>query len=166
MRKGEMQNLTWDDIFYERSLIRLKHTKNGDPRHVYLNEAAKKAILSIPKHPESSFVFCGDAGKLFNFRKSFETALKKSGITDFHFHDLRHTYASHLVMAGVDLNTVRELLGHKSLAMTLRYSHLSQEHKARAVEMLDKRLRTGTPVAQTPKSENQHKFYEVVSTLV
>jgi site-specific recombinase XerD len=62
--------------------------------------------------------------------------VKKSDIIDFHFHDLRHTFASQLVMAGVDLNTVRELLGHKSIEMTLRYSHLSPDHKKRAVDVL------------------------------
>ena len=64
-------------------------------------------------------------------------ARKKADIKDFRFHELRHTAASYLVMKGIDLNTVREILGHKSLEMALRYSQLSPEHKTRAVSVLD-----------------------------
>ncbi len=73
-------------------------------------------------------------------RFSFFTALKKSGIKEFRFHDLRHTFASHLVVNGVDFNTVRELLGQKSLKMTLRYSYLSPNHKKHAVDVLSNRM--------------------------
>ncbi len=81
----------------------------------------------------------------------FETAQKNCGIFDFRFHDLRHTFASHLVMSGIDLKTVQELLGHKTMEMTLRYSHLSADHKRRAVEALSSKM--GTLKAQTTSDE-------------
>ncbi len=75
-------------------------------------------------------------------RKTFEGVRRRVGIVDFGFHDLRHTFASHLVMAGVHLKTVQELLGHKSFEMTLRYAHLSPDHKKAALDILCKRLVT------------------------
>ena len=81
--------------------------------------------------------------------------MRKSGIKDFHFHDLRHTFASQLVMSGADLNTVRELLGHKSIQMTLRYSHLSPNHKQRAVDVLGRRIATVLPPEQLPTIKPQ-----------
>ena len=84
----------------------------------------------------------GDGNPVYDIRKSYSTALKNSGITNFRFHDLRHTFASQLVMSGIDLNTVRELLGHKDMTMTLRYSHLAQSHKQRAVDILGKKMET------------------------
>ena len=84
-------------------------------------------------------MFAGKTGKpLTDIKKGFHTALRRAGIHDFRFHDLRHTFASQLVMAGIDITSVKELLGHKSLTMTMRYSHLSPGHKRKAVHVLDR----------------------------
>jgi integrase len=72
-----------------------------------------------------------------SFRTAFERAVRKAAIDDFTFHNLRYTFASRLVMAGVDLPTVKELMGHKNISMTLRYTHLSRDHKQRAVRTLE-----------------------------
>jgi site-specific recombinase XerD len=79
-----------------------------------------------------------------DFRKRFKSAVTKANIDNFRFHDIRHTFASHLVMAGVDLMTVKELLGHASLTMTMRYSHLAPDHRMRAIKTLDTTYQTDT----------------------
>jgi integrase len=130
MRRGEILKLKWHDIDYQRGIIYLLDTKNGAKREVFMNDLVKNALIGVRKHPESPYVFCDKNGRPYHdIRKSFYTALEKSGIISFRFHDLRHTFASQLVMSGVDINTVRELLGHKDIRMTLRYSHLSQDYK-------------------------------------
>lgn len=148
-RLGEIQSLRWSNTDFERGLVCFDQTKNGERRYVPMNTAVREALLRTKKHPESPLVFCSSTGGTLYFRKAFSRAIKAAGIKDFRFHDLRHTFASQLVMGGVDLNTVRELLGHKTLAMTLRYSHLSKDHKTRAVEVLSHRMDT----FRTPSEE-------------
>lgn len=143
MRKGEILNLKWHDCDFRHNIIYLYNTKNGEKREVPMNEQVKITLIRVRKHPQSSYIFCNKKGEPYkDIKKSFFTALEKSAILNFHFHDLRHTFASHLVMSGVDLNTIRELMGHKSLEMTLRYSHLSPDHKQRAVAVLGQRMDT------------------------
>lgn len=136
MGKSEIQNLKWRDIDFKQGHICLLDQKNGERSYVPLNEPAKNALMRVRKHPSSPYVFCKPNGETYYLRKSFETTLKKSGILNFRFHDIRHTTASHLAMSGVDLNTIREIMRHKTMSMTLRYAHLSRDHKKRAVEVL------------------------------
>ena len=155
MRRGEILRLKWRDVDIKRSIIYLHETKNGEKREVPINEQVKAILINTIRHPQSEYIFYNkDGTPMASNKRSFFTALKKSGIKDFKFHDLRHTFASHLVMSGIDLNTVRELLGHKSLQMTLRYSHLSANHKHIAVGVLSKRMDTiWTP---SPNFENSY----------
>jgi integrase len=150
MRKGELLSLRWDQINFEQGIISLLDTKNHERRDIRMNETVKTALKAIEK--KSPYVFCNGDGETFaNVRRSFETALRKSTIKDFRFHDLRHTFASTLVMAGVDIMTVKELLGHKTLEMTLRYSHLAPDHKTRAINILDRAMSLNPPQPAVPQ---------------
>jgi len=142
LRRGELFQLRWRDVQLKSRLLTVRGAgaKSGQTRHLPLNsEAARILEQWNPPAPEAqSFVFTGaDSSEPLNdVKKAWASLVKRAGISAFRFHDLRHTFASKLVMAGVDLNTVRELLGHGDIAMTLRYAHLAPEHKAAAVEKL------------------------------
>ncbi|HCE6056573.1 TPA: site-specific integrase [Pseudomonas aeruginosa] len=141
MRRGEVFNLTWTDIDLKNKLITVEGdtSKSGQTRHIPMNKETVATIEGWRKqHPRNSgYVFPGKDGKrLDNVKKSWDGLLKLARIESFRWHDLRHTFASKLVMAGVPLNTVRDLLGHSDLAMTLRYAHLAPDSKAAAVELI------------------------------
>ncbi|MEA1964231.1 MAG: site-specific integrase [Candidatus Aerophobetes bacterium] len=143
IRKGKLLNLKWSDLDFHNRLIYLSDTKGAKKREIPMNEIMYKTLLRIRKNPDSPYVFCHKNGKPYkDLRASLDKAARKAGIERFRFHDLRHTFASHLVMAGVDLKTVQELLGHKTIEMTLRYAHLSPGHKRAAVEVLCNRMDT------------------------
>lgn len=140
MRKGEIFNLTWEDVDLKNKVITVEGStsKSGQTRHIPINKESLE-VLTNWKHQTGckGFVFPGkDGHRLDNVKKSWDGLLKLAKIEGFRWHDLRHTFASKLVMAGVPLNTVRELLGHSDLAMTLRYAHLAPDSKAAAVELI------------------------------
>ncbi len=113
---------------------RAGYAKSGSARHIPLNSEAMAVLRTLRKAKKGQ-------GKLFDvgsIAKAWHGALDAAKIQDFGFHDLRHTFASNLVMAGVARNTVRELLGHSDIKMTLRYAHLTPSHKAEAVAALVK----------------------------
>ena len=137
MRKSELFNLKWHDIDYKREIIHLLVTKNNEKREIPMNSLVKSTIIKVKKHTKSNYVFCKNDGSPYtNIRRAFKTALKRANIHDCSLHTLRHSFGSHLVMSGIDLNTVRVLLGHKDIKMTTRYAHLSPNFKKRAVEVL------------------------------
>jgi integrase len=142
LRRGELFHLTWDMVnLSEGSLILSGEiTKNKHSRFIPLNDEAYKVLDQLHKKVEinEGLVFPSKNNQPFNHvKRSWGSLLKKANITQFRWHDLRHHFASKLVMAGVDLNTVRELLGHSDIAMTLRYAHLAPEHKINAVKRID-----------------------------
>jgi integrase len=145
MRKSEILGLRWQDIDFAAKTITVRQTKNNEPKVIPMNQTLYAELHSRPRHLHSDYAFCNAAGERYDeVKRSFKTACRKAGIKDFRFHDLRHTFASHLVMNGINLKTVQHLLGHKDIRMTLRYAHLSREHLQAAVEILDRSFEVGT----------------------
>ena len=130
LRLGELLGLTWERVDLSRGVIRLELTKSGRRREVPLNDDSYRALVSLsPK----------DAGRVFETRyikRAYNTAVAAAKLDDVNFHTLRHTFASWAVMRGVTLKELQELLGHASLAMTMRYAHLASEHLRAAVSRL------------------------------
>lgn len=154
MRKSEILSLRWDQVDFKHGFILLEVTKSGERREIPMNQILRETLQKIPRRLNNPHVFTDGKGKPFREVKgSFASALRKAGIRDFRFHDLRHTFASHMVMEGVDLATIKELLGHKNLTMTLRYAHLAPGHKARAVSVMEKLLEE-SPTIQSGESKS------------
>ena len=134
-RRGELMRIRWRDVDQQRGRILLELTKNGKPRFAYLNQLANQVIASLDRGKPIDLIFPGlTPGQV---TVAFVRACQAAGIEDFSLHDLRHTFASQLRMNGADLHTLGQLLGHKDLRMTARYSHLSPEYLGVAASKLD-----------------------------
>jgi integrase len=143
MRQGELLGLTWKGVDFERGRINVLQTKTMRWKTISINAAALDALnrLQLNRWGDNLLIWpWGDRIGKTTVYDAFKRACKAAGIEDFHFHDLRHTFASHLVMAGVDLLTVKELLGHKQINETVRYSHLAPEHTVQALGKLTDRF--------------------------
>jgi integrase len=143
--KQESLSLKWSDIDFEyerQGLIKFFRTKNNRERIEYLMPRTKAALLEWQNHlkimrhkrriefPREGFVFSKIDGKhIKRFDKAWKAACKMAGLEDFHFHDLRHTFCSNLLLSGSGLKDVKEMIGHSDLSMTDRYSHLTLNHK-------------------------------------
>jgi integrase len=142
LRKSEILNLRRDEVNLLQGFIELTQQKNGEKSIIPLNKTAMETRRAIPGRIDSPYVFPGKVKgePYWDLKRQFEKAVKVAKLEGVTFHVLRHTCASHLVMGGVDLATVREIMRHKSIEMTLRYSHLSPEHRKSAVDTLESSL--------------------------
>jgi integrase len=139
MRQGEILKLQWSDINNDARLIHVRDTKTGHDRIVPLNESARTALQDLPREKRNPWVFpgTGKTGHLVEIKKAWATALKAAGITDFRFHDLRHTAGTRLAAVGTHPMIMMELLGHKNLQTTKRYTHGTEEAKRAAMAALE-----------------------------
>jgi integrase len=149
LRLGSQYGCTYEMIDWTRNVIDIPRTKNDDPVHIPLNSDALSAIRSLPSWQERK-------GPIFRNQRHpgeavksndhwFKPALKEAGITDYKWHDNRHTFASWLIQDGVPLDRVSRLLGHRGLAMTMRYAHLAPNQLHEDVALLTRNSSTVAP---------------------
>ena len=139
MRQAEQYGLLWSNVDFVAKRVLVPKTKNGKPRYVPLNDVALQALQELNKHAEGHervFLNASKNAPLENPRFWWDAVVKEAGLVDFNWHDLRHTFASRCIMRGVDIRTLQQLLGHKTLQMVVRYTHLSQSHELAAVQRL------------------------------
>jgi integrase len=137
MRRGELLGLKWVQVDFEHGLIAIVDTKNHERRDIPMDDTVKATLKEMPRTGDFVFMDRGKPLYPMKVQLALRDALKVSKITDFRFHDLRHTFASNLVMAGVKIEKVQKLMGHKMLTMTQRYSHLAPGYLLESVRVLD-----------------------------
>lgn len=126
--------LRWTSIDWKNEVLTIPRSKHGEARHVPLNPTALEILRAVrAESVGSEFVFQGDPPD-----RIFPAIVKNAGIKNFRWHDLRHTFCSRLVMAGVPIMSVKELAGHKRIETTMRYAHLAPRHLRAAVDLLCK----------------------------
>ena len=164
--KQEILHLKWADINFDykgRGLIKLYRTKNKRKRTETLMPRTKKALLDWKSHLEykrkrdnvksirSDHVFCRiDGTPIKNFNKAWWAALRIAGVKNFHFHDLRHTFCSNLILSGAGLKEAKDMIGHSDISMTDRYTHLYENHRIRVQDQLTKHYSNGDHANRKP----------------
>ncbi len=135
-RKGELKSLRWEQIDFSGRRARLETTKNGEPRVLTFPVPVMEELIRWRE--STGLVFASDRTPTtpFDEKKPWQEALKKAGIEEFRFHDLRHTAGSYLAMGGATLVEIAEILGHKSFQTTKRYAHLSADHKQEVTDRI------------------------------
>jgi integrase len=138
LRKANQYELIWNDIDFDRRMVSVRRSKNGTALNLPLNDSAIAALRTAQTYSNGSpAIFLNRVGdSLRDNRHWFDAAKKEAKIQGFRWHDLRHTFVSRLVMAGVDIVTVSKLAGHKTIQVTMRYAHLAPQHQLDAVQRL------------------------------
>ena len=151
MRSEELLGLRWDQVDLGRREVRLVVTKTNRPRVVPLSDRAVAVFVASPRLSASPYVFTNpNTGNRYrNLRQSFLTACSRAGISDYRWHDIRHTFASWHVQSGTDLYRLSRILGHSTLQMTTRYAHLATENLHQAVRDM------ATTMATTSSDSNR-----------
>ena len=140
LRASEQFGLRWEHIDFLNGVITIPRSKHGEKRHVPMNARVKQILRDMPSRLKSPWVFPGVGDEHYSIchlrDRVWRPTRKKAGLEDVRWHDLRHTFASRLVMKGADLRSVQELMGHKTILMTQRYAHLAPSHLQRMVDLL------------------------------
>jgi integrase len=157
MRNGKILNLKLVKRGFQDGHILVEETKNGKIWKIPMNQKLTATLESGKKVSRGEYVFSENGKPYQGVKTGWWPALKKAKIEGFRFHDLRHTFGSRLGMAGIDIRTIQELMGHKDIKMTMRYLHPTPEHKKNVVKVLDGVTTFFTTVDRNPDS------YKVVS---
>ena len=139
LRKGSQYGLTWDMVDWKSRMLNISRTKNDEAVHAPLTDAALAALKTVFERGDGRgriFRSSKTGEALENARHWFDDAVVDSNLKNFHWHDLRHTFASRLRMKGAPLEDIADLLGHKSLTMTRRYAHLGPNRLHEVVSLL------------------------------
>jgi len=137
MRKGEILNMQWRNIDFNNRIIHILDTKSCDSREVPISDKLNNLLQTLPKEAEYVFINPITGMPYVDFKKSWYKVLDYAGIKGFCFHDLRHTFATRMVIAGVDFLTLMEILGHKNIKTTMRYAHVVPGRKMEAIKKLE-----------------------------
>jgi len=168
LRREEQFSLRWENIDLKNRVLTIPRSKHGDTRHVPLSEEAIGILKTIRMQTQAVSPWCFPSLNPLThvdpqnfYKRAYVPILKKAGIEGVVWHTLRHTCASRLVMAGVDIRTVQEIMGHKTLAMTMRYSHLSGDHLNQAINRIStgkiwEGTDTKTDTSERPLKETVH----------
>ena len=153
MRRGEIFNLKWFDVDFNRGLIQIQKSKTNKKRIVPVNKTVRSMLEKLKRKSEYVFPSPKTGGKLTEIKRSFGRAVKTAGISDFRFHDLRHTAATRMADAGADAFTLATILGHSDIRMTARYTHATNSAIHRAVANLEENSDFGNELVTKQKRQ-------------